>query len=136
MTTRYRKIDRVNEPFDNGHDENGLLMWSFNIDVVKEPSPTFSEEIAGLLVLAGVGVFGTNIFNSSNAEIPDGDGPYLSMIETGGTSPEHTHNEIQPAAWVRPSMQITARAKKFVSARTMAYAAHDALVGIRNADVP
>jgi hypothetical protein len=95
----------------------------------------FLDELASILVTAHVGVLGTSIFLSSQSSIPAGDGPYLSLKETGGTSPDRTHDlTIQPA-YPRPAAQIVGRAKSYVAARAMAQAAYNALVVIRNATV-
>lgn len=136
MTAVYRTIDIDSEPFDIGLDSENRQKTAFNFRVVKQPSDVFVEEIVGLLVTAGVGVFGTNIFASSKANIPSGAGPFLSIVETGGTAPERTQNEIGPPAYTRPSAQITVRATKYSEARTMARAAYNALVGVRNTNVP
>ena len=51
----------------------------------------FLDEIKDRLVAQGVGTYGSNIFLGSKAVIPTGDGPYLSIIETGGTGAIRTH---------------------------------------------
>lgn len=95
------------------------------------------EEVASLLVAAGVGTLNTNIFGSSARNIPDGDGPYLSIIETGGTTPLRIHNAVASGVVVategyeRPSFQIVVRARTFSEARLMARRAYKAL-RIRN----
>lgn len=136
MTAVYRSIDIVSEPFDSGLDSENRAKVSFNFSAVKQPSDVFIEEIVGLFVTAGVGTYGTDIFAGSKANIPSGAGPFLSMIETGGVAPERTQNEIGPPAYQRPSAQITVRATKYSEARAMARAAYNALVGVRNANVP
>jgi hypothetical protein len=137
MTAWYREINVNQEPFDIGLDKNGRSMYSFNIAVVKASSDEFLEEIIGLLVAAGVGVFGTDIFGGTNAKLPDPDvtDPILTVKATGGATPERTHNEIAPPAYQRPSAQIVARGVSQSAARTMARDAYNALVGIRNQTV-
>ena len=76
----------------------------------------FPAEIATRLVAQGVGTLGTTIFIGSKANIPPGDGPFLSLIETGGTGPARTQNN---TATQRPSMQIVVRGKSAVATRTM-----------------
>lgn len=137
MTAWYREINPVSEERDIGLDKSGRALYSFNINVVKASSDKFLEEIIGLLVAAGVGVFGTDLFGGSKPLMPDDDGttPILSVIATGGATPERTHNEISPPAYQRPSAQIVSRASSQVAARTMARNAYNALVGIRNQTV-
>lgn len=95
----------------------------------------FLDEIANRLVAQGVGVKGSQlpngIFLGSGAEIPVGDGPYLSLIETGGSAPRRIHN-VPGAHTQRPTAQITARAKSYSTARAMLKAAYDALDGVFN----
>ncbi len=135
MTAWYREINVVDEPRDIGVDSEDRLRMSFNITTVKRPSDVFLEEIIGILVAAGVGTHGGasgDIFGTSKSNIPEGDGPFLALIETGGITPERTHNDISPPAYQRPGMQLVARAKNTGAARAMARSAYDAVVGIRN----
>lgn len=91
----------------------------------------FLDEIAARLVAQGVGTVGSNIFLGSKAAIPVGDGPYLSLIETGGSGPTRVQNT-PGAKTQRPTAQIVARAKSYLVARTMAKAAYLALDGVFN----
>lgn len=70
----------------------------------------FNDEIKQRLVDMGVGTYGSNIISGSKGVIPDGDGPFLSIIETGGTAPLRVHNEAR-AHVQRPSAQILVRGK-------------------------
>lgn len=133
--TWYLEIDMVQEPFDNGIDPSGRARVVFNINVKKTYSNTFLEEITKILTDAGVGTYNTDIFDTSKANIPDGDGPYLSIVETGGTSPERTQNSVLTPAYPQPSAQITVRATDYVDARAMARAAYNALAPIRNVNI-
>jgi hypothetical protein len=73
----------------------------------------------------------TTVYLSSAANIPDGDGPYLSLIETGGTGPEYVQNQANPA-YQRPALQVVARAKNYVVARGMIAVAYNVLANKRN----
>lgn len=84
------------------------------------------DEIADRLVAQGVGVKGSNIFLGSNANIPSGDGPYLSLTETGGTGSRRTHNG---TAVAQPTVQLLCRARSYSVARTMLRNAFLALGG-------
>jgi len=91
----------------------------------------FLDEIAARLVSQSVGTLGSNIFLGSRAAIPSGDGPYLSLTETGGSAPSRIHN-VATSNTQRPTAQILVRAKKYNIARPMADAAYRALDGIYN----
>lgn len=86
----------------------------------------FLDEIAARLVSQGVGVLGTNIFLSSKTAIPSGNGPYLTLTETGGTGADRTQNN---TALERPTAQLHARASSYLTARAMLKAAYLALGG-------
>lgn len=86
----------------------------------------FLDEIAARLVAQGVGVLGTNIFGTSRSVVPPGDGPFLSLTETGGTGSAKTQND---TATERPTAQILARAKNASDARAMLINAYVALGG-------
>jgi hypothetical protein len=91
----------------------------------------FLDDIAARLVAAGVGTKGSNIFLGSNAVIPDGAGPFLTVTETGGMAPTRIQNKAS-AATQRPTAQVAVRAATYPPARTMATAAYAALDGIYN----
>jgi len=133
--TWYREIEALQEPFDLGLDNNQMAKVVFNIMAYKGPSTTFIEETVKLLVDAGVGTYNTNIFSTSSKDIPIGDGPYLSIIETGGTFPERTHNDTAAPAFQRPTAKLVVRAKTYAAARTMSRAAYNVLVAVRNTNV-
>lgn len=94
------------------------------------------EDVASLLTTASVGVLNTNIFLSSQAGIPLGPGPYLSVHETAGFAPERLHTDddgvLNAAAYERPGAQILVRAKDHAEARAMSRAAYNALDGNYN----
>ena len=91
----------------------------------------FLDEIKDRLVAQGVGVYGSSIISGSKGTVPDGDGPYISLTETGGTQPLRVHNTAG-AHVQRPSAQIAVRAKGYDVARAKAKAAYLALDGVFN----
>lgn len=91
----------------------------------------FLDELAARLVAQGVGALGSNIMLGSRAVIPPGEGPFLTIIETGGSAPTRVHNK-SGANTQRPTAQITVRAMKYPVALTMARAAYNALDGVFN----
>lgn len=92
----------------------------------------WSEELMFILSGDGVGVPMVNMFRSSAKQLPTGPGPLLSIIETGGTSPEPTHNRVILPAYQKPGAQIIVRADSYVVAFAMARAAYNSLVKVRN----
>ena len=96
----------------------------------------FLEELRDRLVAQSVGVYGSTIFLGSGADLPKlgdtrGKGPFISMVETGGTAPTRIHNQ-SSANTQRPSASIIARGVSSQTTRAMAKAAYDALDGIFN----
>src|SRR5678816_1110621 len=89
----------------------------------------FLDEIAARLVAQSVGTVGSNIFLGSKAIIPTGDGPYISLTETGGSAPTRIHNKATTNTQ-RPTAQILVRAKSYLAARTKAKEAYLALDGV------
>lgn len=85
----------------------------------------FIEEIANRLINQNVGLTASSIFFGSKAPLPAGDGPYITLTETGGTGAARMHN----SSTERPTLQIYTRAKSAKTARAVARAAYDALGG-------
>lgn len=90
------------------------------------------DDLVTILVDAKVGVYGTNIFQTSKAAIPSTDGPYLGITATGGSGPEGTHNATSMPGYVRPTIQIAVRGKNGIATQSMADAAFSALFKVRN----
>lgn len=132
--TRYLDIRPLQEPFDLGLDGLSRSQWSFNITVIKTESTTFAAEIIGLLEGASVGTFGVDIFTSSKSVVPDGDGPYTSLLETGGTAGLRVHDQLKPK-YPRPAARIVVRATDPKVAHDLCWVAYNALAGVRNATV-
>lgn len=92
----------------------------------------FLDEIAARLVAQGVGAVGASIFKGSKADIPTGDGPYISLTESGGSGSLRTHNGTPVA---QPTAQILCRAKSYLVARLKikdAFAAFGGDQGLHN----
>jgi hypothetical protein len=83
------------------------------------------DEIKARLVAQAV-LPDASILKTGRAVIPPGDGPYISLVETGGTGAARTQND---TATERPSVSITSRAKTAQAARAALKAAYDALGG-------
>jgi hypothetical protein len=132
MATWYRELSPIQPPIGIASDENNRAQIVFNVQAVKEPSLTFLEELVKLLVTAAVGVFNTNIFAGTMAQIPAEGGPYLQLIENGGGPPLRIQNDL--SGYDRPTAQVRVVAPNYVDARLMARNAYVAL-NIRNQSV-
>lgn len=128
---RYLSMVPVTPPHDFGVDDQGRAVVGFNLRTTKVDSATFLEEVVKVLTTAGVGTYGTNIHTTSFHAVPNGDGPFLAVRETGGIEGLKVHNQPAPA-YPRPSAQIVVRAATYAAARTMAKAAYDALAAVVN----
>lgn len=84
----------------------------------------FLNEVKARLVAGGIATGA--IFLGSKAVIPAGDGPYIVLVETGGTGSLRTQNN---TAVERPTAQVSCRAATWTAARTMLKTAYDALGG-------
>lgn len=85
----------------------------------------FLDEVRSYLIAQNVGT-SASILLSSKTVVPAGDGPYMVIIETGGSGPDRTQNN---TATQRPTAQISVRATSYPIARAMLYAAYNALGG-------
>lgn len=74
---------------------------------------TFGSDLVWLIEQASLGVYSIDLFRGSLAIIPEGPGPITTIMETGGTSPEGTHNLATVPAYVKPSAQIIVRAEDY-----------------------
>ena len=92
---------------------------------------SFLDDLSAKLVADGVGVLGTTLFLSSGAVIPAGNGPFITLSETGGAAPTRVQNKTT-AATQRPTAQVLIRASSYQVARAKAWAAYQSLDGIFN----
>jgi hypothetical protein len=67
-------------------------------------------------------IYGINLFKGPKAKIPDGNGPYISLIRTGGLDPEETHNSPDVPAYEKPGVQVLIRATDYDVAENLALA--------------
>ena len=95
----------------------------------------FVEDIGKLLVDNHFGTIGGpngNIFMSSKAKIPIGNGPYISLIDTGGLVALRTQNRKDRPAYDRPAAQIIVRATDYLVARQRANEVYKTVYAVRN----
>lgn len=101
----------------------------------------FLDDIAKVLVDAGVGVLGQTLFLSSKSTLPPGPGPYITIIETGGMTVGGFRGEggrIQNkrgTSTAKPTAQIAVRATDYTMARSKSRDAHVTLDGIWNTTI-
>ncbi len=133
MSTWFLALEAQQEPFDLEADEHGRAQWSCNFLAWKRPSSTFMAEVLAVLEAAGVGVRGVSIFGGSSVSLPGPEHrtPWLLVKQTGGTAPIGTLND-GATAYRRPGLRVIATAATALEARTLAYAAFDALTAVRN----
>lgn len=101
----------------------------------------FLDEILFLLNEARPDVFGAgSVFQTTHATIPNGDGPFLGIKETGGTAPDGTQNLVKglpwqgvvPPAMQHPAAQLVFTATTYAAARQMADLAYYILLQVTN----
>jgi hypothetical protein len=132
-TAHIKYIEARQFPMDTGPDQQGRDTFSVNFDTcIAHPLTKFEEVILQILIDNDLAVLDIDVFVGQGANIPDGDGPYMSIINTGGVYPEETHNLTQED---RPSFQVFVRAKGYLIARDKAFSIYTVLHGIRNAQV-
>lgn len=98
----------------------------------------FSDDIVFRLVALGVCVLGSSadvpnsIYSSSNARIPpNGNGPTITVIETGGVGPTRVQNKTTPNTR-RPTAQLFVKGNSSGTTYALALAAMSALDGTFN----
>jgi len=128
---RYISIKPQGDVIDEGLVK-GRIRLRCNFLVEKAYSETFLKEIVNRLEAESVGTFGTTIFGSSAADLPEGAGPFLTLRQSGGLEPDGVQNSYDVPAYLKPALQVTVVASTYEAANTMMCAAYSALVGVRN----
>jgi hypothetical protein len=127
----YLSVNEDQFPFDMDNDAEGRRQYAFNVTADKNPSSTFQEEIAYFLELSGVTY---PILLGSQAAVPRGDGPFITITQTGGLRGVRVQNQRTPAR-ERPSAQILVRAKSSRVAKDVSYDLMNRLIAIRNQEL-
>lgn len=136
MTT-YLEILANQHPFPIMIDDNNRTIFSVNFRTkTVHPTNNFEHEIAKLLDDENVGSLyhpTTNptgdIFIGPSAIIPTGDGPYISVIRTGGLQPIETHDNKK---YDRPFVQILVRALDYNTGKSKIDEVYNKLDGKRS----
>lgn len=132
MSTRYLEILARQRPFPFALDEKLRLMYTCNYDALAAaPVADMERELEALLISGGLVTSGETLFGPAS-EPPDGDGPYVTLLDTGGIAPEETHDGRK---YERLSFQVVVRASDGSAARASALAIWRLLDGQRNVTV-
>jgi hypothetical protein len=78
----------------------------------------FIEELITHFYLMGFGLPGKNILGSSSIAVPEGNGPFIVVHQTGGFESVEVQNRV--GAYERPTAQVTVIQKGFASANSLA----------------
>lgn len=85
-----------------------------------------AEDLAAHWLTKGVIASVDDVLTGGMAQIPDGDGPYISVVETAGAGAEY-RQEVEGTSMEMPGAQVTVRSTDYVEARTLARALWAAL---------
>jgi hypothetical protein len=88
------------------------------------------NDIKSLFVANGIAT--GDIYLSTKAKLPDGPGPFTSLIATGGLFPLRTQNRPRTAAYVRPGVQIIVHCETPSIAMTLALQLYGIIVAVKN----
>jgi hypothetical protein len=131
MATRFRKLEPAQEPFDQGTDSDRRAIVGFNVDAEKDPTATWLQELAAIVkaeipnVEINVNLFlssAVNIPGDGNVSLPGGEGPFISIVDTGGMSREHIQNNL--TGYQRPSATVRVHARTYLDAYNTAFLIH------------
>lgn len=118
MSTFYLSVNAVQSPISVGSDIKRRNMWSVNFRVKSYTlPPTFEDDMLSVLSSAGYATLNVDSFIGPNTTIPDGNGPYLLLRDTGGAAPDETHNG---DVYADLSFQVTVYASSYTVGRTRA----------------
>ena len=127
--TTYLQILSVQRPFPFGVDSSTppRVQFSLNFEAVSQGAVTdWEQEIVQFLEDASLSTPGTDTFIGPLTPLPEGDGPYIRILDTGGSSPDVTHDG---GVYENLSCQIVVTAKSYTAGRTRALAIRRELDG-------
>lgn len=133
--SRYLSITSAAPPADAGLDDLKRMQFAVNFEAIADaPVNQWEEELIKVLSTAGLATSGTDAFIGPAVELPVGNGPYITVRNSGGSAPIQAHGP-NGSRYERLSAQIVVRAKSYTVARTRALAVWRALHGVRNQTV-
>ena len=130
--TRYIQILAIQEPFPFNTDSLNRIMFSCNFNAMCTPTLSPENDFAAILSSASLINLSTDTFIGPLADIPQGDGPFITILNTGGSSVDFTHDGDKTR---RPSIQIVTRAIDYEVARSKAMDIYNYLDGIHELTV-
>lgn len=123
-------------PFWTGLDGDKRNLFSVNFDAKADVATARWEEvIVKLLTDSSLATIDLNLWVGGGGDLPEGsgaDGPYITLINTGGTTPLETHDGQRTD---RLSFQILVTARDYRVGRDRIVAIWELLHGLRNTDV-
>ena len=132
IETRYIEILAIQEPFPFNIDSSDRVMFSCNFSVLCTPTNKPDSDFVTILSNAGLITPNVDTFIGPKKEIPEGDGPFITVVNTGGSSSLFTHDGEKTQ---RPSVQIVTRATDYEAARDKAMLIYNYLDGIHELTV-
>ncbi len=138
MSSRYIEIIATQRPFPFNVDDNNRVMFSCNFTArAAGDVDDWMQEVQKILIDAGIATKGTqstgDTYIGPQSVVRVGDGPFTTILDTGGIAPEEMHNS--GVKIERLSVQIVVRAKSYVVAETRALAIWRELDGVRDSTV-
>lgn len=106
--SKYLSLIAVQPPFDIGLDKQNRPSFAFNVSgFVSTSLSDCTRDIAALIVIAGLGTLGIDLFTGVLPNVPEGDGPIVFIRNTGGSGQRLTQGS---SVYENVSCQIAVRA--------------------------
>lgn len=130
--TFYEEIIALQSPFTYGVDLQNRVIFSCNF-LVHALSPVLKLEDDIEQMMRTGAVLGSDeiLYTGPRAVIPDGDGPFILLVSTGGHQSDETHDTKRD----NPSFQIITRATDYNLARDRALSIYQYLDGLRSVQI-
>lgn len=130
----YMSIRADQRPFDLTEDDNFHNVFVCNYTGQSFGDVDTWEDDLVSVITGGFGLtFGTEVFIGPRAILPDGDGPFVTVVDTGGARQDLFHDTEDPVM-ENLSAQITVHDRNFQSAQTLSLGIWRALV-IHNTEI-
>ncbi len=125
----YMSIRADQRPFNLSETDNDLNMFVCNYTAQSFGDvDTWEDDLVTVITGGGFGLtFGIDTFVGPKSILPNGDGPFVTVTDTGGARQDLFHGVIDPVM-ENLSAQITVRDRNFQSAQTLSLGIWRALV--------
>ncbi len=136
-TTRYMSIMVDAGPIHVGLDEDQRSMYSVNLTLqVIPPGDNLERDLEKLLQLSGLIPGDGDAFIGPKHVVFTGDGPFIEIIDTGGTANSLSHGPIpNNVSWENRSAQVFVRGTDDRISKSLALNVERNLHGLFNIDV-